>query len=264
MDFGIAGKVALVSGGSRGIGRAAAEILAGEGAKVMIAARNADAIGETVDALRAAGGDAAGVSCDMTTLDGVTTAVTAARDVFGSPDIAISNVNGPGPGDFFDLTPEDFSRAIDEMVLSVVHFSRAVVPHMQAQHWGRLVNVGSGAAKEPPPELKHILANTARASVVTFNKSLSNELGKDGITVNTVGTGFIATERMWQYVTHVGTERGLDPDAMMAGFSTGIPLRRPGKPEEIGAVIAFLCSEQAGYVTGQLIPVDGGVLRSAF
>lgn len=264
MDFGIAGKVALVSGGSRGIGRAAADILAGEGAKIVIAARNQEAIDEAVREITAAGGDAVGVSCDMTTLEGVTTAVDTARESFGSPDIAISNVHGPGPGDFFDVTPEDFRRVIDEIVLSVIHFSRAVVPHMQKQGWGRLVNIGSGAAKEPPPELKHILANTARASVVTFNKSLSNELGPDGITVNTVGTGFIGTQRMWDYVTHVGQERGLEPEAMMAGFSTGIPLRRPGKPEEIGAVIAFLCSQQAGYVTGQLIPVDGGVVRSAF
>jgi 3-oxoacyl-[acyl-carrier protein] reductase len=264
MDFGIAGKVALVSGGSRGIGRAAAEILAREGAKIVIAARNQDAIDDTVKAIQISGGEAVGVSCNMVTEEGVEAAVETAKSAFGSPDIAISNVHGPGQGDFADLTPADFAQAMDEIVLSVIHFSRAVVPAMQAKGWGRLVNIGSGAAKEPPPELKHILANTARAAVVTFNKSLSNELGKDGITVNTVGTGFIGTQRMWDYVGSVGSQQGVTAEEAMKGFSAGIPMRRPGKPEEIGAVIAFLCSEQAGYLTGQLIPVDGGVLRGAF
>lgn len=264
MDLGIRDKVALVSGGSRGIGREVAGQLAAEGVKVVIAARTKDAVDEAVAAIVAAGGTATGVAADMTDVTGIQRAVTAAQQAYGNPDIVVSNVHGPGPGDFMDVTPEDFERVMREMTLSVIHLTRAVLPGMREKGWGRLVNIGSGAAKEPPPDLKHILANTARAAVVTLNKSLSNEYGKDGITVNTVGTGFIATDRMWDYVGGVAAERGLTAEEAMAGFATTIPLRRPGQPWEIASVITFLCSQQAGYVTGQLIPVDGGILRSAF
>ncbi|MCW2829576.1 MAG: putative 3-oxoacyl-[acyl-carrier protein] reductase [Aeromicrobium sp.] len=264
MDLGISGKIALVSGGSRGIGRAATEILAREGVKVVIAARSQDAIDETVEAVAAAGGTATGIAADMTTGDGVESAVEHARRTFGDPDIAISNVHGPTGGTFLELTADDFERVMREMTMSVIHLSKAVIPAMRDKGWGRLVNIGSGAAKEPPPDLAHILANTARASVVTLNKSLANDFGKDGITVNTIGTGFIATDRMWSYVRGVAAERGMDADEMMSIFTQDVPLRRPGQPEEIGGVIAFLCSQQAGYITGQLIPVEGGILRSAF
>jgi 3-oxoacyl-[acyl-carrier protein] reductase len=264
MDLGIRDRVALVSGGSRGIGREVARVLSAEGVKIVIAARTKDAVDEAVAGLEAEGGTAIGLAADMTDPVDIERVVAAAQAAYGNPDIVISNVHGPGPGDFMDVTPEDFERVMREMTLSVIHLTRAVLPGMREKGWGRLVNIGSGAAKEPPPDLKHILANTARAAVVTLNKSLSNEYGKDGITVNTVATGFIATDRMWGYIGALADERGTTAEEAMAGYASGIPLRRPGTPWEIASVIAFLCSEQAGYVTGQLIPVDGGVLRSAF
>lgn len=264
MDLGIAGKVAFVSGGSRGIGRATAELLAADGVHVVIAARDQVAIDDTVAAIRANGGDAVGVSADLTRPDDVARAVAAATEAFGPPDIAVSNVHGPGPGDFFELTDEQFVAAFHEMTLSVVHLTRNVVPHMKAQGWGRLVNVGSGAAKEPPPELRHMLANVARAAVVTLQKSLANELGPHGITVNTVATGWIGTDRMWGYVDMLAGERGVSRDAALEPFTSVIPARRVGKPREMAATIAFLCSEAAGYISGEMINVDGGFHRSAF
>lgn len=264
MDLGIAGKVAFVSGGSKGAGRATAELLAKEGCRVVIAAREQRSIDLAVEAICNSGGVATGVSADLTDKKGIDYAVQRATDVFGPPDIAICNVHGPGSGDFSDLCAEDFTTAFNEMTLSMFHLARAVVPHMRQQKWGRLVNIGSYAPKEPPPELKHLLANTVRASVITMNKSLANEFGPDGITVNTIGTGFIGTERMHTYVDNVAKEQGKSKDEMLAEFTRNIPVRRVGLPEEMAAMIAFLCSKQAAYVTGNLIPVDGGIHRSAW
>jgi 3-oxoacyl-[acyl-carrier protein] reductase len=264
MDLGIAGRTAIVSGGSKGIGRTTAELLARDGVQVGIAARGKDAIEETVAAIRDDGGTAIGIVADMCAADEVEGAVAEIREAFGPPDIAISNVHGPGPGDFFDLGDDDFRRAFDEMVLSVVHLTRAVVPSMREQRWGRLVNIGSGAAKEPPSELRHALANTTRAPVVTLQKTLANELGPDGITVNTVGTGWIATQRMLDYSEKVAAELGASREQFVDQVSATIPLRRPGTPTEMAGLIVFLCSELAGYITGQWIAVDGGLLRGAF
>lgn len=264
MDLGIAGKVAFVSGSSKGIGRATAEILAREGCRVVIAARGQTAIEETVTAITAAGGTATGVSADLTQQADVERAVATATMAFGPPDIAVANVHGPGPGNFFDLSDTDFVDAFRQMTLSMVYLARAVVPHMREQGWGRLVNVGSGAAKEPPPELAHMLANATRASVVTLNKSLANELGRYGITVNTVGTGWIGTERMHDYVGRVAAERATAPETLLGGFTSVIPAGRVGDPGEIAATIAFLCSRPAGYINGEFINVDGGFHRSAW
>jgi 3-oxoacyl-[acyl-carrier protein] reductase len=264
MDLGIAGKVALVSGGSQGMGRATAELLAAEGVRVIVVARHKEAVDEAVEAIRTNGGDAVGVSADLTVSDDVARAVAEGTEAFGPPDIAITNVHGPGPGNFFDLTDDQFANAFREMTLSVIYLTRRVVPHMKEKGWGRLVNIGSGAAKEPPPELAHILANTARASVVTLQKSLANELGPFGITVNTLGTGWFGTQRMYDYVDKLAEQKGTTREAALQPVTSAIPVRRVGTPEEMAAVVVFLCSVGAGYLTGEFINVDGGVHRSAF
>lgn len=264
MDLGIAGKVAFVSGGSRGIGRAAAELLAAEGVRVIVAARGEDAVNETVEAIRRGGGVAVGVAADLTVAEDVERAVAEGTEALGPPEIAITNVHGPGPGNFFDLTEDQFASAFREMTLSVVYLTRVVVPHMKAQRWGRLVNIGSGAAKEPPPELAHVLANVARSSVVTLQKSLANELGPHGITANTIATGWIGTQRMYDYVDMMAAKNGVSREAVLDPFTSAIPAQRVGRPAEMAAVIAFLCSEGAGYVSGEYINVDGGFHRAAW
>ncbi|RJF91695.1 SDR family oxidoreductase [Noviherbaspirillum saxi] len=264
MDLGIAGKVAFVSGGSKGIGRQCAEMLARDGCKVIVAARGQEAIDETVKAIRAAGGEATGISADLTSESGVLGAVQAARDAYGAPDIVITNVHGPGPGDFFDHSGEDFVDAFRDLALSVIFLARATLPQMKERGWGRLVTIGSGAAKEPPSELKHILANTARASVVSLNKSLANEFSQYGITVNTLATGWIGSERMYAYLDHVAEEKGITREGAMQMLKGLIPVGRPGKPEEMASLAVFLCSAQASYITGNLIAVDGGLHRSAW
>lgn len=265
MDFGIAGRIAFVSGGSKGVGRQVSEMLAQEGCRVIVVARGQAAIDETVACITRAGGRAVGVSADLTRKDEILRALEAGRQAFGEmPDIAITNIHGPGPGNLMDLDPEDFVQTFRELTISAICLAQAVIPHMQKKRWGRFVSINSGAAKEPPPDLKHLLANSVRASGVSLNKCLANEFGPDNITVNSIGTGYIATERMAAYLDKLAVERGVSKDAVWADTFKQIPLRRPGTPEEEAALIVFLCSEQAGYVTGQFIPVDGGVHRSAW
>jgi len=266
MDLGITGRVAFVSGGSMGMGRATAELFALEGCRVVVAAlpEHQDSITETVEAITAKGGEAVGVAGDLTREEDVTRAVGVATEAFGSPDIAVANVGGPGPGNFVDVSNEDFETALHSMTLSMVYLARAVLPHMREQKWGRIVNLGSGAAKEPPAELPHILANTARAAVVPLNKSLSNEFGRDGITINTIATGYIGTQRMRDYYARLAGERNLPVEDLISQLTANVPMRRVGTPEEMAGVIVFLCSELAGYVTGQFLAVDGGFHRSAW
>jgi len=267
VDLGIAGKVAFVSGGSMGMGRATAELLGQEGCRVVVAAleRDQESIDETVKAIVGAGGEAVGVAGDLTVKANVERAVGTAREAFGvTPDIVVANVDGPGAGYFDDVPDEAFDQAHRQMTMSMVYLCRAVVPHMKEQRWGRIICLNSMAAKEPPPELAHILANGARAAVVAFNKSLSNEVARYGITVNTIGTGWFATARMLKYVDHMAAEQGISPDVALAQVEAMMPAKRVGKPEEMAGTIAYLASEYAGFINGELINVDGGLHRSAF
>ena len=247
MDLGISGRVAFVSGGSRGLGRATAELLAREGARVVIAARTQATIDETVDGIRNEGGAAAGVAVDMTTAGGIEEAVRFAQEAFGPPDIAIANVHSPRDGHFLEVDEADFHSAFQGLTISIALLARAVLPHMKQQRWGRFVNLGSGSAKEPPRELRHILGNTARASGVTLCKSLANEFGPFGVTVNSIQPGVHLTDRLSQ----------LHPGAVES-LAKAVPAGEIGDPRDFGRVAAFLCSEHARFVTGAAIPVDGG------
>jgi 3-oxoacyl-[acyl-carrier protein] reductase len=264
MDLGIAGRVALVSGGSRGLGRATAERLADEGVRVVIAARTQTALDESVEAISSRGGQTAGVAADMTSAEGVARAVEFARAEFGAPDIAIANVHSPRDGDFFEVDEADFHAAFQGLTISIALLARQVLPHMKEQGWGRFVNLSSGSAKEPPRELRHILGNTARASGVTLCKSLANEFGPHGVTVNSIGTGLFRTGFMEEFFERLASEQGIDRETAIAAWCATVPMRRPGKPEEMAALCAFLCSEGAGYLTGQMITLDGGFARSAW
>ena len=264
MDLGIAGRVALVSGGSRGLGRATAGLLADEGVEVVIPARTQSAVVLAVDEFRAWGGRAVGVSADMTTLDGVERAVAMARTEFNAPDIAIANVHSPLDGNFFDVDEADFHAAFQGLTVSIALLARAVLPEMKARGWGRFLNLGSGSAKEPPRELRHVLGNTARASGVTLCKSLANEFGPYGVTVNSIGTGLFRTGFMEDFFRRMARDESVESEAAIDAWCLNVPIRRPGRPEEMAAFCAFLCSEWAGYLTGQMISVDGGFGRSAW
>ncbi|MDB5424795.1 MAG: short-chain dehydrogenase [Phenylobacterium sp.] len=259
MDFGIRGRVAFICGGSRGIARDVAEMLAAEGCKVAVVARNQGPLDEVVQAIRAKGGEAMGVSADLSTREGVRGAVAAVAAKFGDPDIAISNLPGNIAGNFDDVTDDDFLHIFNLYAMHVVHVAREVIPGMKAKGWGRFVAVGSGVAKEQEGKLRHILANMTRPAAVGFAKSLSDEVACHGITVNTVAPGWIATQNMYDYLEQ---KVGVPPDKVNAFLGDSVPARRTGRPEEIASLITYLCSDLAGYITGQWIAVDGGKARS--
>lgn len=265
MDLGLRDKIALVSGGSKGMGRAAAEELAREGARVLVLARGQDAIDDTVAAIRAAGGVAEGLSADMTDPDAITGAVAYCRErLGGDPDIAVANVYGTARLNFDTATTDDFRTGYDLIVLSAMHLARAVVPGMKQRRWGRIVTIGSFCVKKPHWHIPLIVDNVTRAGAAALSKSLSNELGGYGITVNTIAPGFIATEMAMAWMAELAREQGQDPAAASAALDATIPLQRQGTSEEIGATVAFLCSQRASYITGQMIMVDGGLVGAPY
>lgn len=261
MDFGIAGKVALVSGGSKGIGRAISEELGREGCRVVVSARGKDAVDETVETITGAGGTAVGVPADFTKQEDIARAVHVAGEVFGAPEIAVLNTYGPQASTFDDASDEDFLSAYNDMVMSQVWLAREVLPAMRAARWGRLVTIGSICVKQPHRELSLVTANTTRVAVVGLNKTLSAELGQFGITVNTLATGGFQTDRFKSYMATQAEARGEVYDALEASRSEAIPVGRLGYPEEMAAVCAFLCSTRASFVNGQTVVVDGGRLE---
>ena len=264
MDFGLANRIAVSSGGSKGMGRAISEELAREGCRVVVAARGGKAIADTVGAIRSAGGQATGVQADMTTKAGVAAAQDAACATYGAPDIVIGNVYGPTHGRFEDTRDEDFQAAYDSMVMSQVHLLRTFTPAMKTRGWGRIVLINSIASKEPHKEFPLVSANVTRVGAVALNKSVSNEIARHGITINTIGTGNFATERYTANVRRMIENSGQAYDEREAERRSDIPVGRLGKPEEMAAVVAFLCSARASYITGQFIVVDGGVVRALY
>jgi len=262
MDLGIAGKVALVSGGSKGMGRATAEDLGREGCRVIVTARGKEAIDDTVKAITAAGGTAIGIPGDFTQKADIERVCAEGKAAFGPIDIAIFNVYGPTAGRYEDLTDAALDEAYNHMVKALHWMTSAVLPDMKAAGWGRLVTINSISSKEVHRTLPLFTANLSRVAAVSFNKTLSAEVGRHGITVNTVGPGGFLTDRYTTYMRKQAEERGEEYDEFVAMRREDVPVGRLGYPEEIAAVIAFLCSARASYVTGQFIVVDGGVVRT--
>jgi 3-oxoacyl-[acyl-carrier protein] reductase len=275
MDFGIAGRVAIVSGGSKGQGFATAEALLGEGCCVTIAARDRDAL----EAARARLADAHGterveaVSADMTDATMVADVATRTTARFGRIDIVVSNVighvidphaEGPRAGHFRDLTAADYAQEFRQLLFSAWLLAKVAIPGMKERRWGRILNIASGSAREPQWEIPHMLPNTVRPAVAALHRSLSVELAPFDITVNSMLTGPITTERSLAYYRWLADSRGVPVEEVLAQSAARLPLRRPGKPEDMGHAIAFLCSEQAGMISGQAIAVVGGRLRHVY
>jgi len=260
MDLGLTGKVAVVSGGSKGIGREIARQLAAEGAVVVVAARGEEALQSVVGEIEDAGGRAMSVVADMTKASDISRTIDRATSSFGSVDIAVANVYPTHRSRFEDASDDDFAGEFQAMVMSVVHLTRAVLPGMRSRRSGRLINIGSVTMKGPTFGFPMILSHVLRPAVVGLNKSLANELGEYGITVNNIAVGSIKTERAREsYQARTGSVASTYDDLERARVAElAIPLGRMGDPGDVASLAVYLASERAGYITGQTIPVDGG------
>jgi 3-oxoacyl-[acyl-carrier protein] reductase len=244
VNLGLEGRVALVGGASRGLGRAVAEELTAEGASVALAARDPGALAAAADAL-----GALALAADLSVEGEPTRVVDACAEHFGRLDILVANAGGPPAGGIESFGPEDWHRATALVFTSSVELATAAVPHMRRGGWGRILFVTSITARQPVDNL--LLSNALRPAVLGFAHSLARELASDGITVNSILPGYTRTERMAQL--GVGAETVAE-----------IPAARLGEPREFAAAAAFLVSERASYITGAAVPVDGGWLRGMF
>jgi 3-oxoacyl-[acyl-carrier protein] reductase len=232
MDLGLTGRVAVVTAASKGLGRATAEALAAEGAKIVLNARSADLL----DDLAATMHDAIAVAGDITDPALPAQLVDTALDRWGRIDIVVANAGGPPTGRALDVDDDQILEAINANMLASIRLARAAVPHMREQHWGRICFIASMSVRQPIPDLA--LSNMARTGLWAWTKTAAQDLAEDGITVNLAAPGLHATDRL--------VERGV----------TG----RTGDPADFGQAVAFLCSEQANFINGTVLGVDGGAV----
>lgn len=249
MELGLDGRVALVMGASRGIGRGIAAALAREGARVVLSSRSEERL---ADAVQEIGRCVVAIPSDASDPDRLAALPGEVEDAIGPVDILVLNTGGPPAGGALDHNLEEWERAYRSLVLAPRVLAGAVVPGMRERSWGRIVNVGSTTTIEVNPALN--LSNSHRMATIGFLKTLAREVAGAGITVNTVATGRFATDRM--------AELGGSMEQIEAAAREEVPAGRLGRVEEYGDLVAFLCSERAAYVTGTVIPIDGGLMRS--
>lgn len=249
MDLGIEGRTALVVAASKGIGRGIAEALAREGARVAISSRSEDSLRDAAEQID---GEVRIFAADTGDLDRVRELPREVAEALGPTEILVLNTGGPPPGGALDNSLEGWEAAFRSLVLAPRVLAEAVVPGMRERGWGRIVNVSSTSIREPIPGLT--LSNANRLAALGLLETLADEVAGDGITVNTVATGMFATERL---ADAQGSLEGAEEGARQR-----VPAKRLGRPDEYGDLVAFLCSERAAYLTGAVIPLDGGLLRS--
>lgn len=260
MDFGLTGKVAIIGGASRGIGKATALGFAREGAKVALCARDTDRLHSTTEEIRRqTGAEVLAVPGDLSQGEAAERLVDETVSRFGTIHVLVANTGGPPLGGFGKVSDADWENAFALNFLSTVRLIRKALPHMQRQKWGRIISVMSVAVKEPMDGL--ILSNGIRPAVVGMAKTLSREVGKYNITVNTVLPGRILTDRLKGHLSARAQAMGKEFEQVLSESAAEVPLRRIGDPQEMANVIVFLASESASYVNGVSIQVDGGLIR---
>jgi 3-oxoacyl-[acyl-carrier protein] reductase len=254
VDLGIGGKVALVTGASAGIGEAVALALAREGTKLAVAARRRERLADVAARAKAAGAaDARAFTADQGDAESLARLVRDVESQLGAVEILVVNGGGPKPGTYTQVRPQDWDAAYAFTLQSALRLVDAVLPGMRARQWGRIVALESTSVKQPIGTL--VLSNTFRTAVVAALKTLAGEVAREGITVNTIATGMVETDRF----------RSLyDSAEKRQAALAKIPFGRPAQPDEFAPLVAFLCGEPARYVTGQTIAIDGGLVAGLF
>jgi 3-oxoacyl-[acyl-carrier protein] reductase len=264
MDLGLKEKVALVLAASKGLGRASAAVLAAEGAYVTIGARNKQVLERTAQEIRDdSGSRVLAVPTDVTKVEELEAIVAATIREFGHIDILVNNAGGPPSGTFETIGDVQWQSAFEANLLSAVRLIRLVLPHMRPTGSGRIINIVSTSVKEPIEGL--LLSNAIRLGVIGLAKTLSIELAPDHITVNNVCPGRFLTDRLRQgHMLKEKMKQGISEAEALSNIAQDIPMGRIGNPEELGALVAFLASKQASYITGTTIQIDGGLVKTPF
>ena len=263
MNFHLKDKTVLITAASMGIGRAVAECFIQEGARVGICSRNNRNLMKAAEEIKIQYKVEPHWSvCDINNPQDIENTVKMVENTLGKIDILVNNCGGPAAGYFENLNDIKWAEAVDQVLMSVIRFTRLVLPGMQQKNWGRIINITSLSVKQPVERL--MLSNSLRSAVTGFAKTLSNEVGKYNITVNNVAPGYTLTARLYELAVGKAREVNESHELVLASMASEVPMRRLARPDEVGHLIAFLASEQAGYITGATIPVDGGVIRGVY
>ncbi|HEX3127135.1 MAG TPA: SDR family oxidoreductase [Thermoanaerobaculia bacterium] len=253
----LTGRVALITGASSGLGFAAARAIAGRGARVAIASRGEEKLEAARERLQ--GSEVIAVPADVRDADSLSRLVEEVGRRLGPIDILVANGGGPPAKPALEVTEEDWQVAIPLALLFVPRLCRLVLPGMRERHWGRIVAINSVSSRQPIPGLA--LSNALRPAVLGYLKTLSQEVAGEGVTVNAVLPGYTLTERQDELANSAAARTGRTREEIIAGWIGGTPAGRMAEPDEIGAMVGFLCSPEASYVTGQAVTVDGGYVK---
>lgn len=257
MDLGIAGRCALVTAASKGLGLASARALAAEGCRVIVSSRGGAALEAAAASVRdETGAEVVAIAADVSERDDLERLVRAAGERFGGVDILVTNTGGPAPGTFATADESAWEAGVDNTLMNVVRLCRLCLPWMRQNGWGRIVHITSVSVKQPIGNL--VISNSVRAAVHGLSKTMATEFGSDGVLVNCVCPGLHLTDRLRELAEVRGKADGRDPEQVLASMEASVPVGRLGDPADFASVVAFLCSERARFVTGTSVLVDGG------
>lgn len=259
MNVNLQGKVALIGGSSKGLGKACAISLAKEGVNIILTARGEEALDVTRKEIQSLGVEVLALPGDMGNLVYNQHLVEEASKRFGGIDILINNSGGPKPGTFRDINENDLDAAYQSVLKYNIRMIGLCLPHMEKQCWGRIVNITSITVKEPGPNM--VLSNIFRAAVVSYAKTISKELIANGVTINNIAPGYFRTDRVTQLMAARAKEEGITVDEYEKNAIADFPHNRYMEPSELGDLVCFLSSDQARSITGSTFPIDGGVLN---
>lgn len=257
MDLGLKDKVVIVAASSAGLGKATAMAFAKEGAKVVITGRDAERLKQAKEEITGVStSEVMSVQMDVTRADEINRLVDTVIEHFATVHVLVNNAGGPPPGYFWETDDEEWNKAYELTVMSSVRMTRAVLPYMRKQQWGRIINITSNTVKQPIDQL--LLSNSLRLAVVGWAKTLSNQVASEGILINNVCPGWTSTERVTQLTEARAEASQTSAEEEVEAIASNIPMKRLGTPEEFANLVAFLGSERASYITGTSIQIDGG------